>query len=90
VIGGEHLNLGPVPPGVLGQAGLEASLTEKGLSVPTKFRGDLGEEKAMSPPLADVEAMSADFYRGRVRYAPQRGEDRDLQSEFGQLLGDHG
>ncbi len=86
VIDGEHLNGGPVPPGVGRQSGFQTGLSEKCLSVPAKLRGHLGKKQSMPPPLADMKAVAADLDRERVGDRLERGEDGDLQLEFGQFL----
>ena len=89
MIDGEDMNLGPVPPGVAGQAGLEAGLVEKGRAIPPVFSGDLGQEQAAQSPLRDVEAVEADLDFGRIGDPHQGGEDGDLELEEGQLRRSH-
>ena len=89
VIDGEDMNLGPVPPGVAGQAGLEAGLAEKRRAIPPVFCGDLGQEQAAPSPLRNLEAVEADLDFGRVADPHQGGEDGDLELEEGQLVRGH-
>ena len=73
-------------PGIGWEPGLLARVLQKGLPVPSIFRCDLGQKKAGIPSLLDVDPVFSDLDLIDIGDLPERGQDRDLDLQFGKLL----
>jgi hypothetical protein len=71
--GGEEKDVGVlVPPGIRGKPGLQGGLLQKGFSVPTLFRRDLGKKQAFVGAILHEQPILSDAYLLGIKDAAHR------------------